>query len=136
MIELSTTTVQTIQPGGSVTFERVRYQSRRSCECFNDQLPNSVKLCSSGVYLLLFSGVVTPTEADTQLQMSLAVGGTPLPNTNMDVKPVAVGDLWSINAHTLYANRCCDADRVTVVNTGAVPLAISPGATLTAIRQA
>lgn len=104
MIELSTNTVQTIQPGGSVTFDRVKYQSRRGCECFNDQIPTSVKLCSSGVYLLTFHSVATASAADTQLQLTIAVGGTPMSDTNMDVKPAAVGDLWNMSATTLYDN--------------------------------
>ncbi len=135
MIELSTNTVQTIQPGGSVTFDRVKYQSRRGCECFNDQIPTSVKLCSRGVYLLTFHSVATASAADTQLQLTIAVGGTPMSDTNMDVKPAAVGDLWNMSATTLYDNSCCDADRVSIINTGAAPVTLAPGATLCVIRQ-
>lgn len=136
MIELMTTSVQTIQPGGSVTFERVAYQSRRGCECFNEQTPNSVKLCAQGVYLLHFNGTATASAADTQLQLTLAAGGYPLPQTNMDVKPAAVGDLWTMTTSTLFENCCCDADRITVVNTGAAPVTLAPNATLYVVRQA
>lgn len=135
MIQLKTTTVQTIQPGGSVTFEAVGYQSRRGCECFNAQVPNSVKLCANGVYLLSFTGTVTASTAGDQLQLTIAVGGTPLPSTNMDVKPAVVGDLWTMTTTTLYDNSCCDVDRISVVNTGAAPVTLSPNATLSVVRQ-
>lgn len=135
MIQLSTTTVQTIQPGASVTFERIRYQSRRSCECFNEQVPESVKLCGKGVYFLSFQGTVTAQAAGDQLQLTMAVDGSPLPQTNMDVKPAAVGDLWTMASTTLYDNSCCDADRISIVNTGAAPVVLAPNATLSVIRQ-
>lgn len=136
MIQLRTTAVQTIQPGGSVTFNAVGYQSRRGCECFNSQVPNSVKLCANGVYLIAFHSTATASAANDQLQLSLAVGGTALPNTNMDVQPQAVGSLWTMATTTLYENSCCDVDRISVVNTGATPVTIAPDATLSVIRQA
>lgn len=136
MIELSNTLAQTIQPGGSVTFDKVRYQSRRGCECFNEQVPTSVKLCANGVYELHFSGNVTASAATTAVQLALAIGNQPLPQTAMNAKPAAAGDLWNISTATLYHNTCCDVDRVSVVNTGTAPVTLAPNSSFFIVRQA
>lgn len=135
MIELSNSQAQTIQPGGYVTFDRVKLHT--GCgECFNEQLPTSVKLCGrGGVYELHFSGNVTNTVAGDVVQMAMAIGPTPLTNTAMNAKPVAVGDLWAISTGTLYQNSCCDADRISIVNTGTTPVTLAPNSSFYVIRQ-
>lgn len=135
MIELSNNQAQTIAPGGSVTFDKVRYQSRRGCECFNEQVPTSVKLCANGVYELHFSGNITG-EAAATLQLALAIGNQPLPQTAMNAKPAAANDLWNVSTATLYDNSCCDVDRVSVVNAGAVPITLAPNSSFFIVRQA
>lgn len=136
MIELSNSLAQAIQPGGSVTFDRIRYQSRRGCECFNEQVPTSVKLCANGVYELHFSGNITNSAAGAVLQMAIAIGNQPLPQTAMNAKPAAAGDLWNISTATLYDNNCCDVDRVSVINTGTVPVTLAPNSSFFIVRQA
>ncbi len=136
MIELTNREAQTVLPGGYVTFDRVKLHTKSSCECFSEQVPTSVKLCARGIYNLQFSGNGTSSAADTQLQVSIAVAGTPLVNTAMDAKPAAAGDLWNISGGTFFENCCCDADRISVMNTGAAPLVLAPNSSLRIIREA
>ena len=136
MIELSNSQAQTIQPGGSVTFDRVKLHT--GCgECYNNEIPNSVKLCgNNGVYELSFSGNITSSTAGATLQLAMAAAGMPLIDTAMNAVPSAVGDLWNIHTSTLFRNSCCDASRISIVNTGATPVTLAPNSSFYIIRQA
>lgn len=125
MIQLSNTTAQTIVPGGSVTFDIVMLHT--GCgECFNRQIPKSVKLCGKGIYELHFSANITASAAATSLQLAMAVGGQPLVETVMNATPAAAGDLVNVSRSTLFDNCCCDMDRISIVNTGTAPVTIAP----------
>lgn len=126
MIVLSNLTAQTIQPGQAVTFDRIVLKSG-NCECFNRQVPTSVKLRAQGIEDISFSGNVTSDTADAVLQMAIAVGGSPLIETGMNSSPGATaGTLHNISTRTLYKNCCCDLDRLSVINTGTVPVTLAP----------
>lgn len=134
MIELTTLTAQTVPVGGVVTFDRVLLHS--GCgECYNSVIPSSVKLRAQGVYDVEFSANVTNETAGVPVQLSIAVGGSPLPQTARNVQPAAVGDLWVLPLGTFVRNCCCDLDRITIVNTGANPIVINPGASLRISRK-
>lgn len=136
MIELSNSQAQTIQPGGSVTFDRVKLHT--GCgECYNSEIPNSVKLCgNNGVYELSFSGNVTANAANTAVQLAMATAGMALVDTAMNAKPAAAGDLWNIHTSALFRNSCCDASRISIVNTGVAPVTLAPNSSFYIIRQA
>ena len=99
MIELSNSTAVTIPVGGVVTFDRVLARSCNASECFNRQIPNRVKLRSRGTYNIQFNGNVTSDPA-AAVQLSLAVGGFALPQTEMDATPATAGTLVNVSAGT------------------------------------
>lgn len=125
MIVLSNQTSQTLQPGESVTFDRVVLKTG-CCECFNRQLNKSVKLKCNGVYDLSFSGNVTSTTAGAAVQLSISVAGQPLVETVMNATITAAGDIENISTKTGFNVCCCDMDRVSVINTGTIPVTLNP----------
>ena len=135
MLVLSNLTAQTIQPGQFVTFDRVVTQTG-NCECFNRQLPQSAKLkARGGVYSLGFSGNITGAAAADVLQLAIAVAGQPLIETAMNSVPAAAGDLNNVSTETRYRVACDDADRVSVMNTGAVAVTLAPNSAFVIDRR-
>lgn len=133
MIELSNLTAQVLQPGQAVTFDKVRTKS--GCgECFNEQIPTSVKLCGKGMYDIHFSGNITGAAA-AALQMAIAVANQPLVETAMNSVPAADGDLNNIHTMTILRNCCCDLDRISVINSGAVALTLAPNSAFVITRR-
>lgn len=135
MLVLSNLTAQTIQPGQAVTFNKVILKSG-CCECFNQQLPQSVKLkAKCSIYSLGFSGNVTSTTAGAALQMAIAVAGQPLVETAMNSTPSAANALNNISTETRFSTMCEDLDRVSVINTGTVPVTLAPNSAFVIERR-
>lgn len=135
MIQLSNSVAQAIQPGQAVTFDVVDLHT--GCgECFNKLVPTSVKLrFNGGVYKLQFTGNATTDPAATA-QLAIAIGGTPLVNTAMNLTPATAGELINVHAETLFKNDCCgDVDRVSVINTGTVAVTLAPGSSFSVVRK-
>lgn len=134
MIVLSNLTAQTIQPGQAVTFDKMVLKSG-NCECFNSQLPKTVKLRAQGIYSLGFSGNVASATAGAAMQLAIAVGGQPLVETAMNSTPSTANVLNNISTETRFRNCCCDMDRLSVVNTGAVPVTLAPNSAFVIDRR-
>lgn len=135
MIVLSNLTAQTLQPGQSVTFDKVILRSGNG-ECFNSQLPKTVKLRSGcGTYSVGFSGNVASPTAGAALQLAVTVGGQPLVETAMNSTPSAANVLNNISTETRFKNCCSDADRLSVTNTGAVPVILAPNSAFVIERR-
>lgn len=131
MIQVSSLTTQTLQPGQSLVFGKVNVKSScKNHQCFNSMLPTSVKLCSKGIHDVSFHANITSTTAGAVLQLALALEGQPIVTTAMQAVPAAAGNLVNVSARTLIKNCCCDADRISVINTGATPVTITQNATL------
>lgn len=135
MIVLSNLTAQTIQPGQAVTFNKLIMKSG-SCECWNSQLPNSAKLKARGIYSLGFSGNVASPTAGAAMQLAIAVSGQPLVETAMNSTPSTANVLNNISTETRFSNCCCDMDRISVINTGSVPVILAPNSALVIERRA
>lgn len=129
MIELSNLTAQTVQPGQTITFDKVHLYTGRA-ECYNSQVPNSVKLKCQGIYEIEFSGNIAANAATTPIQLSLAAGGFPLVETVMNATPAAAGDVVNVSTGTYFKQCCDDSSRITVINSGTAPLVISPNSNL------
>lgn len=128
MIELTNSTELVIPAGGAVTFDTVLLKS--GCDvCFQSILPTTVKLLRPTLYDIEFQGNVTSTAAATALQLSIAIAGTPIAQTAMDATPAAAGDLVNISAGT-YIRKCCDADRISIINSGANPVTLAANSLL------
>lgn len=123
MIELTNTTQQTIPAGGAVTFDAVLLKS--GCgECFNSLLPTSVKLNNKRIYDVEFQGNITSNTA-AAVQLSIAIAGSPIAQTEMNSTPSAANDFNNVSAGTYIRNCCCDLDRVSVINSGTNPVILA-----------
>lgn len=126
MIQLTNSVAQTIQPGQTVTFENPPSLKTGCGECFNPQLPNSVRLnAPGGVYDIEFSGNATTDPAATG-QLAFSIGTTPITDTAMNFTPATAGDLVNINTGTLFRNNCGDVNRISILNTGTVAVTLAP----------
>ena len=138
MIQLSNLTAQVLTPGQSLTFNNIIHQSR-CCknECFNKQLPTSVKLTGGNyaIYKVEFHGNVSGTAGDI-LQLYLGLAGQPMPETEMRVIPNGDPNSNNVSAGTYIILACEDVDRVSVINGGTTNIAIAPNATLLIRRVA
>lgn len=125
MIALTNTTAQTLQPGQAITFDQVL--THTGCgECYR-QNTSSIKMRGCGVYDVHFSGNIGGPTAATPVQLSIQVGGATLQGSLMISTPAAADDLNNV-AKTLPVRNCCDDyDRLTVVNTGTVPVTVGAG---------
>ena len=123
MIVLSNTAQQTIAVGSSLTFNTVILHTGTG-QCYRSGT-GSVKMKSNGVYQVHFSANVGGGTADTAVQLNLAVGGENLPQTTMiSVPATATTQFNNVSCTTAIKNCCYDYDRITVVNTGTIPIII------------
>lgn len=134
MINMSNVNAQVLQPGQAITFDKVTLKTRNGAECHNQAAPSTVKLCSDGIYDISFSGNITGAAGAT-LQIAIAAGGYPLVDTAMNATPAAENQLVNVFARKLLHNCCCDLNRISVVNTGSVPVTIAPNSSLVIIRE-
>lgn len=132
MVILSNTTEQTLEPGQSLTFNRLVGQSGNG-ECARSGGP--IGLRYSGTYRIAFHGNVTGATAAEPVQLSIAVGGAPLAETTMIYTPAAANAVGNVGAET-YVRTCGCGNNITVTNTGANPIIVSPNTALTIIRTA
>lgn len=135
MIVLSNSVAQTVAPGAAVTFDTVKFRS--GCgECFDKRIPTSVKLTGrGGSYRVEFSGNISGTAAGTPVQLAIAFGGSALPETVMVSTPSAANAFNNVGTGTDVRNDCCDFDRITVVNSGTVPVLLSANMNLRITRE-
>lgn len=123
MIVLSNTTEQTLQPGQSINFDEV-VMAAGTCECHRRNT-GSVKMRSNGIYEVSFHGNIGGETAATPVQLALTLGTSPLLETTMISVPAAVTDRNNVGASTRIRNCCGDYDRVSVTNTGTVPVVVA-----------
>lgn len=128
MIQVSNTAAQELQPGKSLNFTRVVSKTGR-CQCWNPSLPASVKLCAKGTHDVSFHANITGA-AGAVLQIAIAIEGQPIITTAMQAVPAAAGNLVNVSARALVNNCCCDANRISIINSGAVPVTIAPNSSL------
>lgn len=135
MIEVSNTTTQTLQPGQSISFDKILLRTTCGSECRNRQVPSSIKLCAKGIYELHFNGNVTSDTAGAATQLAMAIGGAPLVETAMNATITAANDILNVSTSTLLRNCCCDLDRVSVTNIGTVPVTVVQNSNFYVIRK-
>lgn len=134
MIKVNNTTAQTVQPGQAVIFDRVSLHT--GCgECFNAQIPNSIKLRPNATYEVHFNGNVTSATAGDAVQLAIALAGFPMVDTVMDATIATANALVNVSTSTLIGNCCNDADRVAVVNTGTVPVTVAANSNFYVVRK-
>lgn len=133
MIQLTNNSAQTVQPGQIVTFNQVSLHS--GCgECYRTGT-NSVKLRANGIYKVEFSGNISSDTAATPVQLAIAIGGLPIADTVVVSTPSAANDYNNVSTGAYIRNCCGDFDRVTIVNTGTVPVLLSANMNLRIERR-
>lgn len=130
MMVLSNTTEQTLQPGQVATFDTMVL--RTGCN-ETHRLNSGVVLVRQGCFRVSFSGNITGTAAGP-VQLALALDGSPLTETTMINSIGTAGDLENASAQTAFRScpGCCS--RITVMNTGTVPVVIGANPSLTVTR--
>lgn len=130
MIVLSNTTEQTLQPGQVATFNTTVL--RTGCN-ETHRLNSGVVTVRQGCFRVSFSGNVTGTAAGP-VQLAIALDGSPLSETTMINSIGTAGDLENASAQTAFRScpGCCS--RLTVQNTGTVPVIIGANPSLTVTR--
>lgn len=121
MIELSNTVAQRLTPGQSMVFNDVILHTGCS-ECHRENT-GSIKMRANGIYEVSFGANISCVENRTDVELSIQIGGTTLPETRMISAPGAAG-FNSVYRTTLVKNCCGDYDRITVTNTGTVDVII------------
>lgn len=131
MIEVSNLTAQTLQPGQAVTFNNIIHH--KGCgECYTRQLPTSVRLkggCDA-TYEVSFSGNIASATAGAAMQLAIALENQPLVETAMNSTPSTANVLNNIGTGTFVVLTCADVDRISVINSGTVPVTLAPNANL------
>lgn len=122
MIVLSNTNVQTIAPGQAITFNTVVMHTGNG-ECHRPGT-SSVKMKSNGIYEASFRANIGSTTESSVAQITIMLGGEPLPETTAISTTIAAGDVNNVATKTLVKNCCCDYDRLSVVNTGTTTINI------------
>lgn len=135
MIEVSNLATQTLQPGQSITFDKVLLRTTCGSECYNPQVPTSIKLGAKGIYELHFNGNITSDTAGTAVQLAMTIGGTPLVETAMNATIATANALANVSTSTLLRNCCCDLDRVSVTNVGTTPVTVAQNANFYIVRK-
>lgn len=125
MVELTNSVAQTVLPGQAVTFNTTKLHTGCGECCRNLNFNNSVRLRANGVYEVQFSGNIASSTAATPVQLAIALDGTALPETVMVSTASAANAFNSVSTGTFIRNFCGDTDRVTVVNSGTVPVLLS-----------
>lgn len=128
MVVLSNTAEQTLQPGQTLTFDRLVAYS--GCgECARRGGPLALRCC--GTYEITFHGNVTGATAALPVELSISIGGAPLAETEMVYTPAAANAVGNIGTQT-YVPTCGPGNNnVTVTNTGENPIIVSPNTSLT-----
>lgn len=137
MIQVRTVTAQTLQPGQALNFDSTTVLHTGCGECFNRQIPTSVKLrggCGS-IYEIEFEGNVSAEAAATPVQLSLAVAGQQIVDTVMNATPAAVTDLVNVSTGTFFKVCCNDINRISVINSGTNPVIVAANSSLRISRR-
>lgn len=126
MIVLSNNASQTLAAGQAMTFNTTVL--KYGCNECHRANTGSVKLTRNGVYKVEFSANVAGAAA--ALQLNIALGDSPLPETTMISTPASADVFNNVATATAVAKCCCDYDRITVVNTGTTEVIVGPNPSL------
>lgn len=135
MIELSNTAAKTVSAGDTITFDTVVMKSGNG-ECHR-RGSGSVKLCAKGgIYQVYFSANVTGATEDVPVQLSMQLGGEPIPESTTVYTPATANAVGNISFTIPIRNNCCDYNRISVVNSGTSDVILSANPVLFVRRLA
>lgn len=131
MIAISNRTAQTIPVGQSLVFDTTIMQT--GCDCCRRGNQTFAKIKNRGNYILSFGGNIGATTETTDVQIAIQIGGQTLPETTMISTSEAAGDLNHVSVMTPFRVCCSEYTRVSITNTGLVPVNIDANAVLAII---
>lgn len=132
MLELSTTTDQTIAVGGTLSFDRTIINN--CCNCAHRNGAATIKMLNGGKHVISFSGNIgVPTdETPGEIQLQVSLSGTNMPESLMIATPAAANEFFNVS--TRIAEKTCGCaktfDTVNIVNTSTIPVIVRAGATI------
>lgn len=132
MVVLSNTTEQTLQPGQAISFDNL-VTSAGCGETARSGGPLGLRFTNT-IYEVSFDANVTGTTTDP-VQLSIAIGGSALPETTAIYTPAAANAVGHIGNSTYVRTRSGLSNQVTVINSGANPIVVSPNASLKSFRS-
>ena len=124
MISLSNTSAQTVAVGQAITFDTV-VQKTGCAESYRVGTGQVRLRANNGIYEVAFSANVTGSTAGSPVQLAVAISGATMPETTMISTPATADAVNNISTTTSVRNDCGDYDRVTIVNTGTIPVIVS-----------
>lgn len=123
MIQLTNSTVLTLPPGASATFDTTILKT--GCDTCHRKGSGIVNLnASCARYNVFFSGNVTTTAAGLA-QLAIALDSETLNETVMDAQIAAVGNLSNVATATTVKTCCRGNDTITIKNIGATTVQLS-----------
>lgn len=137
MIAVTNTAAVTLEVGQALTFNNISWKSG----CAESFRGNTAAVrAGNGIYEITFNGNVTGAAAAAQVQLSIAVDGTALPETTMISTPSTALLFNNVSAQTWVGNQanCCNpcpgSISISVVNAGTVAVTVAPNARLSVKR--
>lgn len=134
MLELSTSTAQTLAPGQALVFDRRILGC--SCGCCHRNNSSTVKMLNGGTHRISFFGnIAVPTDVTpptTGLQLQVSLSGSPLAESRMIATPADADQFFNVSSSIVEKTcKCCKSfDTVTIVNTGTTSVDVAAGANL------
>lgn len=126
MIVLSNTNVQTLQPGQAVVFDTVVLKTG-DCESHrrNTGAVTLNKKCA--VFEVSYGANINGATAASPVQLSIQLGGVTLPETTAQSAASGFNDI----SRTTLVKNCNDGyNRITLVNTGTIPVVVNANSVL------
>lgn len=122
MIQLTNSTVLTLAPGASVTFDTVLLKT--GCDVCHRKNSGLVQLnASCARYEVEFSANIGATDPGLA-QLAIALDGETLGETIMDAQTAAAGNLNNVATGTIVKTCCRGADTITIKNIGTTTVTV------------
>lgn len=126
MIELSTTSAQTISPGQAITFDNVVLKTGCAESHRNGSSVLTLK-AKCAVYEVHFAANVSGTAAGP-VQLSISLDGEPLTEATVISTVTTAADPNAVATATLVKTDCGCCSRLSIVNSGTSDVVVSAGA--------
>ena len=117
MIILTNSTSLTLGPGQSATFDTVVLHTG-CAECYRNGSGAVTLTMKNAMYEIAAGGNIGATTAGEVANLTVFIGGSPLPETEMNSATAAVGDVNNVFRETAVRTCCCGAESVTIRNNG------------------
>lgn len=117
MIILTNSTSLTLGPGQSATFD-TEILHTGCAECHRIGSGAVTLAMKNAIYEVAAGGNIGATTAGENANLTIFIGGSPLPETEMNSATAAVGDVNNVFRSTFVPTCCCGAETVTVRNNG------------------